>query len=247
MTNERLEDYCRNADVSNAKWAIPDKVAVFDLPDPQSDTPYKDFIILFQDGVRVGAILPMGNIDLHMLTLPEHRGKGYMSNFFRTGIFKLLRPKITIVTSCLLRSDENKYYAEIQEKIKNKTAHRIDREDFKQFKADDKERRKIDHIMALSGLKVVYSKGNLSYLEGSTNKIRISVKCPYCEGNNKRAWGSYVSYSSFIKATGATHHIVDYNDYSCMHCRDQFHVVGGILEYPADECHFHTLTGIGYL
>ena len=243
MTNEKLEYYCRNADVSNAKWAILEKVAILDLPDPESSSPYVDFIVLFQDGVRVGAVLPMGNVDLHMLTLPEHRGKGYMSSFFRTGIYKLLRPKFVIATCGFQTLEENEYYAEVMTNIENGTDVNVDWEYKQQYEDEDKKRREIAHIMALAGIKVVYSDRSLKYLEGGKNKIKIPVACPYCGKSKARVWGSYVVYSSYIEATGATHHIVDYDNYKCPYCKESYSVTGGFVEYPANECHFHTLTG----
>jgi hypothetical protein len=241
MTNERLEDYCRNADVSNAKWAIPDKVAVFDLPDPKSDSPYEDFIILFDNGVRVGAILPMDNSDLHMLTLPEHRNKGYMSNFFRTGIFKLIRPKIDVVSTNCMLLEENEHYAETMAIIESGTAENLDYE-YKQIYEDmEKERKKIEHIMALSGIKTLYGSNGYSHIEGCVEKMRIPITCPRCQKINNRVWNFYIMHSNYIKETGAIHHIIDYRDCECVHCCDYFHLIGGILEYPRKECHFHTL------
>jgi len=184
MTDERLEYWCKNVNLDNAKWPIPDEVAVVDFYDPrQPDFLYDDFIVLFDNCVRVGAVLLMGNVDLHCLTLPEHRGKGHMSNFLRTGIIKLLRPKLVKVTTNKKTLDENSFYAELMSEKGTETFNDLEEEWCKNFEDEAAERKKIEYLMSLAGIRVFYcDSGDYNkYDKGGADNIKVPVKCPLCE------------------------------------------------------------------
>ena len=108
MTNESMIKLCQTADVGVANWIIPKKVAVVDIYTYESagiaeSSPCKDVCILFNGKERVGIVMPMG-VDFHMVTLPEHRDKGYMAEFMRSGVINKLMPELTAVST---HYDEN--------------------------------------------------------------------------------------------------------------------------------------------
>ena len=103
MTNEGMIKMCQTADVRGANWIIPKKVAVTNIYDSGTQgvvpsVPYKNVCILFDSKDRVGIVMPMG-VDFHMVTLPEHRGKGHMAEFMRSGIINKLMPELTTIST----------------------------------------------------------------------------------------------------------------------------------------------------
>jgi len=75
---------------------------------------YTDFIVLMEKGVRVGAVYPMGNVDLHVMILKKHQNKGYMSRFMRSGIVHQLNPRLKSVTTNCWKEFEPKKYKKLE-------------------------------------------------------------------------------------------------------------------------------------
>ena len=56
------------------------------------------YVILLENGQRVGGIFIMGDVDLHVHIFEEFRGSHYLSDFMKSGWLKQLRPTLTSIT-----------------------------------------------------------------------------------------------------------------------------------------------------
>jgi hypothetical protein len=95
MTNEHLQKLGRLIKIDDkAVWLVKDKVALVCRPHKGNKYYPCRYAVLFHEGVRVGVVFFMGDVDIHWLIFPEHRGKGYLSEFVHSGIIKLVEPEL---------------------------------------------------------------------------------------------------------------------------------------------------------
>ena len=96
MRNEVLSELIRTIDITSTTVLKENEVLLVHVP--TKDGNIDEFIILLDNGVRVGGIYIMGDFDVHIYTLEEHRNKGYMSKFFKSRILNEIRPKLTSIS-----------------------------------------------------------------------------------------------------------------------------------------------------
>jgi|GEM_PF-3715764 len=99
MTNEKLLRKGRALKVDEkAVWLVEGRIVLVCRPWSADKKVPDKFALLFHDNVRVGIVYFMGSSDIHVLTFPEHRGKGYMSHFMRSGVIGLVEPELRMTT-----------------------------------------------------------------------------------------------------------------------------------------------------
>lgn len=96
MTNETLINELCTIDISKAKTLIPNKAVYIDA--------YNKYVILLDNGQRVGGIYIMDDYDLHICIFEKFRGKHYASDFMKSGWIKKLRPNLKSVTCVHMKS-----------------------------------------------------------------------------------------------------------------------------------------------
>lgn len=116
MTNRALTTIITLSDISKAKVLIPEK-AVY-LKKPVRKRMYygskkfiydeEEFIILLDNGKRVGGIYIMGDWDLHIIVFNKYKGQHHMSNFMRSGWIKKLFPDLNSIT-CIHYNDTDEF------------------------------------------------------------------------------------------------------------------------------------------
>jgi hypothetical protein len=99
MTNEKLLKLGRTIEVSDKdEWLVKDRILFMYRPAVEHPNEPDKFALLFYDGERVGIIYFMGSYDIHWLIFPEHRKKGYMSHFVKSGVIKDVEPRLKATT-----------------------------------------------------------------------------------------------------------------------------------------------------
>lgn len=95
MTNEDLLKKGRALKIdNNDEWLVPDRILLVCRPSANDENVPDKYALLFHENVRVGIVYFMGSYDIHWLIFPEHRSKGYMSHFVRSGVIKLVEPEL---------------------------------------------------------------------------------------------------------------------------------------------------------
>jgi hypothetical protein len=99
MTNESLLHLGRTLQVDDsAVWLVENRVQLVCQPSA-NDEDYPDrYILLYDNRTRVGIISFIGNHDIHWLVFPEYRSRGYLSEFVRSGIIKIVEPDLICTT-----------------------------------------------------------------------------------------------------------------------------------------------------
>jgi hypothetical protein len=95
MTNDELLNIGRTIEIDDkVEWLVQDRIVLVCRPSPDDEYyPYK-YALLYDNNVRVGIVFFMGSWDIHWLIFPEHRGKGYMSHFVRSGTIRNVEPEL---------------------------------------------------------------------------------------------------------------------------------------------------------
>jgi len=100
MTNEELLEKGRALAIDDkTEWLIPDRIALVCVSGSSDEMIPNKYAVLFQDGVRVGVVLFMDPVDIHLMTFPEHRGKGHMSHFMRSGVIGIVEPDLKMAST----------------------------------------------------------------------------------------------------------------------------------------------------
>ena len=109
MTNEDIFDLIRQCQIPEGRELIPGKAYHFDRKFDvkvsysggyRIEKIQSELIVLVEDGVKVGAIYRMGDVDIHIVIDKKYQGRHIMSDFLRTGIINQLWPKIRSVKLC---------------------------------------------------------------------------------------------------------------------------------------------------
>lgn len=108
MTNKDLLKKGRTLRIDdNAEWLVEDRIVLVCYPSDSNEAIPDKYALLFHDNMRVGVVYFMGSYDIHVLVFPEHRGKGYMSHFMRSGVIGLVEPNLKMTTIDLYRADSS--------------------------------------------------------------------------------------------------------------------------------------------
>jgi hypothetical protein len=95
MTNEKLLHRGRTIEITDKdEWLVKDRILFLYRPDDKYPNEPDKFALLFNGSERVGIVYFMGSYDIHWMVFPEHRGKGYMSHFVRSGVIKDVEPEL---------------------------------------------------------------------------------------------------------------------------------------------------------
>jgi hypothetical protein len=99
MTNEKLMHIGRTIEVTDKdEWLVKDRILFMYRPVEEYPNEPDKFALLFYDSERVDIVYFMGSYDIHWLIFPEHRGKGYMSHFVKSGVIKDVEPELKAIT-----------------------------------------------------------------------------------------------------------------------------------------------------
>jgi hypothetical protein len=107
MTDEKLINMLKTIDIEKGVVLVEDK-AVYVVKYCEENGWDDEFIVLLDNGARVGGIYIMGNFDLHFYIFETHRNKHYLSDFMRTRILKQIKPNLTSI-SCGHNRDSKRF------------------------------------------------------------------------------------------------------------------------------------------
>lgn len=121
MTVEELIKDIRSIDISKGEVLIPGKAVYVKRKAWNPNTCKRDYIheyvVLLNEGKKVGGILLMDDMDLFLVVFKRSRGKHYMSSFLKSGWIQKLSPTLKRLTTRYFPHDPEyeavKHFAEI--------------------------------------------------------------------------------------------------------------------------------------